>query len=1282
MNSHCCRYETTNNQLASYFLDFSYQQEFVLNMQEDLTSLMLELNGQVKKSPSAFSQFLWRQHKAESIKQAEDHRAKTEALVFGDMQSVDNMGTTKDVRFNTKVKMEEDRAAKRRERLAALVLAEDEDDSMSEDEIIDLIGAVPKNAILEADEVTKKFQAGQLSLDSKTGRLHKAGVNDVKGFQDAMGAGLAADAVKKRKQYNPTDRTKALAQPRKNYSDATAVTVDPNTKIIKYNTKANRASQRAKTTSPPAVTKGLVSYTGMRPTIVLESQGVIVDTHKKYIDGHDKENHTGKEHVEQVFSTLVDRPGGLVTSTKDPQAWNDGGDEIHMLSHSPGENVSAKSVSAEEAIRLKKLEMQSNKRSDKVLQELHAERLIHDAHTADLDALQEAGTSMKHKLIKGHNVPNLNGKKGDALFDPEGEHLDEMNWSNRLYADHFRKMANFTKVRLERRMEEDEDIRSKHEAHIQRTAAARRRISEGHTKMEDRHEHWEAFREIRRLKDSIEKRKSEVAECTGIPHITATTTFILERTQNPEYKQHLSKPIWDRMDESINKWVTKRWTERDKEFERQEEEREKYCTFKPQIHSGTQKIWEAKVSEIKARNGGEWKETVQDRLLRHAAEGKIRANSEIDHTAKQIWPFRPAVRSTKWQIDACKKAKTTYHVDSYSKHDKKPWSEMSTPDTRGGRQDAEARRIAKEYREKLRAGMDPAAMGPLRPDKTEQKFVHSARNFYSAEVLDKLKYKNMIEYQDAYKNVFDRLYNDYTNDWKTAGGVLQDTSWLEEATKKEKEALMIRDIKRHESKWKEYTPHSEGFYENYAEGNTIKAAAGSGRAGGDAEESGGFDSTAAGAEGAHEQEMHIDDTEKDIAQLHVEAQSFRASAISDTERYAQKTAKQATGAQPRGGPKSRMPRIDEEEPQQPAGLHSSRSTSKSKGRRSPRSSSPGGARKPSSSAASSSRDAQGRTKMTPQEVSRSPGFALNKKSMRENAAEQSADGVLGAKFMYDANNAGRHNIRSPGDHGTYDASFGDGLHKFEGDAGKKKSVAISHSRKYNEEETDAALEAARGQMPERPMTMNMADRREIVTSPSISPGDGFRDSGMHRAKSTGPSRADLEGMQTRMYRQSQPSAYVMPEKKSRRQEEEEHEAEYGDSGRYAGIERNYGGYKDNEFPDDLNQEDYTQHHEDDIKFHDGEHQAADADAELNSSRVPITSEDEIHDLVMAEPLASHVNEPLPSYRLDEEGREIVEIEDSNEMETYLDDEIRRISAEIEDLSAEERSYAFDPKAYM
>ncbi len=132
--------ETTNNQLASYFLDFTYQQEFVLNMQEDLTSLLLELNGQVKKSPSVFSQYLWKQHKAESAKNAEDHKQRTDAVVFGDMQSVNVKGTGKDVRFNTKVKMEEDRAAKRRERLAALVLAEDEDDSMSEDEVIDLIG--------------------------------------------------------------------------------------------------------------------------------------------------------------------------------------------------------------------------------------------------------------------------------------------------------------------------------------------------------------------------------------------------------------------------------------------------------------------------------------------------------------------------------------------------------------------------------------------------------------------------------------------------------------------------------------------------------------------------------------------------------------------------------------------------------------------------------------------------------------------------------------------------------------------------------------------------------------------------------------------------------------------------------------------------------------------------------------------------------------------------------------------------------------------------------------
>ena len=70
------------------------------------------------------------------------------------------------------------------------------------------------------------------------------------------------------------------------------------------------------------------------------------------------------------------------------------------------------------------------------------------------------------------------------------------------------------------------------------------------------------------------------------------------------------------------------------DYEKQEEERQKFCTFKPAIHVGTNKIWEAHMHEIKARNGGQWKETVQDRLLRHAAEGKIRANSEIDNTKK------------------------------------------------------------------------------------------------------------------------------------------------------------------------------------------------------------------------------------------------------------------------------------------------------------------------------------------------------------------------------------------------------------------------------------------------------------------------------------------------------------------------------------------------------------------------------------------------------------------------------------------------------------------------
>ena len=47
-------------------------------------------------------------------------------------------------------------------------------------------------------------------------------------------------------------------------------------------------------------------------------------------------------------------------------------------------------------------------------------------------------------------------------------------------------------------MAEDEDIRKKHEMHIERTASAKKRINEGSTRMEDRHEHWEAVREIRR----------------------------------------------------------------------------------------------------------------------------------------------------------------------------------------------------------------------------------------------------------------------------------------------------------------------------------------------------------------------------------------------------------------------------------------------------------------------------------------------------------------------------------------------------------------------------------------------------------------------------------------------------------------------------------------------------------------------------------------------------------------------------------------------------------------
>ena len=100
-------------------------------------------------------------------------------------------------------------------------------------------------------------------------------------------------------------------------------------------------------------------------------------------------------------------------------------------------------MSAEEAARLRKVELQSHKKSDTVIRELEEEKLIHDAHAAGIQELQEMGTSMKHKLIKGHQLPKKDGK-----YDAEAEYLDEMNWSNRLYADHFRKMANFTKVRV------------------------------------------------------------------------------------------------------------------------------------------------------------------------------------------------------------------------------------------------------------------------------------------------------------------------------------------------------------------------------------------------------------------------------------------------------------------------------------------------------------------------------------------------------------------------------------------------------------------------------------------------------------------------------------------------------------------------------------------------------------------------------------------------------------------------------------------------------------------
>lgn len=400
--------------------------------------------------------------------------------------------------------------------------------------------------------------------------------------------------------------------------------------------------------------------------------------------------------------------------------------------------------------------------------------------------------------------------------------------------------------------------------------------------------------------------------------------------------------------------------------------------------------------------------------------------------------------------------------------------------------------------------------------------------------------------------------------------------------------------------------------------------------------------------------------------------------MSESDRYAERSARKGVG---KDGAKGRLARIDEEAPQEKAGIH--RATSQGTRKRS---------QSPKGRAAVSSATSSTGSKMKPSVVSREPAYATKKKASRQQAAEQSEDGVLGAKFMYDAQNAGRHNIRSPGDDGTYDAGYEDGLHKFEGDVGQKRSVAISHKRRFgNEEDEDAALEAARGQMPdraghaprERPNGMQMG-QREVNRSPSVSPGDGRRDAGMHRQKSQSVSRQDTTGKGPLMYRQSVPTAYILPNEKARvrREEDEEHEAQYGESGRYAGIDRDYGGWKDGEFPDDRQDVEYTAHQQDDIRFHDGDHQAADEDAEANSSRLPLVDETDVQDILLIEPLASHRNAPLPSYRLDEEGREIVEIEDSGEMETYLDDEILRISREIEELSAEERSYAFDPKAYM
>ena len=66
---------------------------------------------------------------------------------------------------------------------------------------------MPKNAILDSEDVYKKFTSGEVTLDTKTGRLHKASVKELQAFQEGYGADIKADGIKKKKTFAITERT-------------------------------------------------------------------------------------------------------------------------------------------------------------------------------------------------------------------------------------------------------------------------------------------------------------------------------------------------------------------------------------------------------------------------------------------------------------------------------------------------------------------------------------------------------------------------------------------------------------------------------------------------------------------------------------------------------------------------------------------------------------------------------------------------------------------------------------------------------------------------------------------------------------------------------------------------------------------------------------------------------------------------------------------------------------------------------------------------------------------